>query len=182
MMNHIVIRRPKAKDVTEIKEFFRIVLTDTFLKEGIGQMVEDMEEEIEIKNNYLNKDILSEGQDRYFLLALYGDKIIGSIEYGPASDIINNSINHTLNDMNEIGTVFVHPNYQRQGIGNQLLIEMYVTLKNKKIEEICLDSGYKGSQKIWKKKFGEPNYLLKDYWGEGIHHMIWRLKVNDLLT
>jgi hypothetical protein len=56
---------------------------------------------------------------------------------------------------------------------------MYLTLQNRGIEEFCLDSGYLSAQKIWRKKFGEPDYLLKDYWGEGYNHMIWRIKVRD---
>lgn len=46
-------------------------------------------------------------------------------------------------------------------------------------KEFCLDSGYTNAQKVWKKKFGEPDYLLKDYWGEGFDHMIWRGRTND---
>jgi hypothetical protein len=58
---------------------------------------------------------------------------------------------------------------------------MYSTLKSKGIEEFCLDSGYKIAQTIWKKKFGEPVYLLEDYWDKGNDHMIWRIRVSDLV-
>jgi len=37
------------------------------------------------------------------------------------------------------------------------------------------------AQKIWINKFGEPEYYLKDYWGEGADHMVWRLKVSEVL-
>ncbi|SCW56220.1 Acetyltransferase (GNAT) domain-containing protein [Paenibacillus tianmuensis] len=177
-----MIRRPTIEDIKELNEFFRIVITDTYIKEGIGDMLNDLEVEIKAKENYLHRDLESDGKDRYFLIALDGEKIIGSIEYGPSSELINHCTEHALKDVNEVGTVFVHPDYQRQGIGNQLLVEMYLTLKSEGIEEFCLDSGYTNAQKIWKKKYGEPDYLLKDYWGETAHHMIWRVKVNDLLT
>jgi hypothetical protein len=59
---------------------------------------------------------------------------------------------------------------------------MYRTLSNKGIEEFCLDSGYMRAQKIWKKKYGDPNYWLENYWGEGYHHMIWRVKMDDFLN
>ncbi|KON85463.1 GNAT family acetyltransferase [Sporosarcina globispora] len=179
-MNRVKIRRPKAEDVKELNNFFRIVITDTFLKEGIGDLLEDMAEEINAKKNCLNRDIISGGIERYFLIALHADKIVGSIEYGPASELINKNTYRALKDLLEVGTVFVHPDYQRKGIGNQLLEAMYSTLKNKGIEEFCLDSGYKHSQKVWRKKFGEPDYLLKDYWGEGAHHMIWRIRVDSI--
>ncbi|WP_415783066.1 hypothetical protein [Brevibacillus invocatus] len=45
-----------------------------------------------------------------------------------------------------------------------------------------MDSGYTRAQKIWQHKFGEPAYLLQDYWGEGVPHMIWRVNVNDFVS
>ena len=42
---------------------------------------------------------------------------------------------------------------------------MYLTLLNKGLTEFCLDSGYSRAQKIWKKKLGEPDYVLQDHWG-----------------
>ncbi|MBX9974580.1 GNAT family N-acetyltransferase [Cytobacillus firmus] len=178
-MNSVMIRRPRAADVIELNNFFRLAINDTFLKEGIGDLLEDMEEEVKAKRDYLNRDMISGGKERYFLIALYGDKIIGSIEYGPASDLIKKCTDQALQDLYEVGTVFVHPDYQKKGIGNQLIAAMLFTLRNKGVEEFCLDSGYKLSQKIWRKKFGEPDFLLKNYWGEGAHHMIWRIKVNS---
>lgn len=178
-MINVEIRRPSIKDIKQLNEFFRIVIIDTFNKEGIGEKSEDINDEIKVKEKYLESDFESNGEKRYFLIALDGDKIIGSIEYGPASNLISDCTNNTFKELNEIGTVFVHPNYQRIGVGNLLLNKMYFTLKNKGIEEFCLDSGYISAQKIWKKKFGKPDYLLKDYWEEGYDHMIWRIRVSE---
>lgn len=180
-MIKVQIRRPKAADKEELNQFFRTVITDTFHKEGIGDLQEDMEKEIEAKNIYLQHDLLSGGKDRFFLIALAEDKIIGTIEYGPASELINKCTEGALSDLYEAGTILVHPDCQNSGIGNQLLNEMSLTLKNKGVEEICLDSGYKQSQKVWEKKFGKPEYLLKDYWGDGAHHMIWRVRVHSII-
>src|SRR5699024_8900176 len=33
--------------------------------------------------------------------------------------------------------------------------------------EFCMDSGYSNAQKIWRKRFGEPEYFLENYWAEG---------------
>lgn len=164
----------------ELNQFFRTVITDTFFKEGIGDKLKDIEDEIEAKRTYLESDLVCDGEQRYFLIAVNRDKIIGSIEYGPASELINNCTNNALKELKEVGTVFVHPDFQRKGVGNLLLNKMYLTLQSMGIEEFCLDSGYIRAQKIWKKKFGDPTYLLKDYWDEGFHHMIWKIKVGDL--
>lgn len=181
-MSELEIRRPRIHEIKQLNQFFSIVITDTFTKEGIGEKLDDIKAEIEVKEKYLESDFESNGEKRFFLIALDGDKIIGSIEYGPTSDLIRNCTNHAFKELIEVGTVFVHPDYQRNGVGNLLLNSMYLTLQNKGVEEFCLDSGYMNAQKIWIKKFGQPDYLLKDYWGEGFDHMIWRIKVSDCLT
>jgi len=180
-MPNIDIRRPRTGDVEELHRFFRTVITDTFIKEGIGHLLQDMENEIETKKTYLERDLGSDGVKRYFLLALLDGEIIGSIEYGPASELISKCTNNEMKNLNEVGTVFVLSDYQAKGVGNMLLNEMYRTLRDRGMEEFCLDSGYTKAQKIWKKKFGEPNYLLEDYWGEGYPQMIWRIQLADLL-
>jgi GNAT superfamily N-acetyltransferase len=174
---NVKVRRPSPEDILELHEFFRKVITDTFIKEGIGDLLDDMAEEIKTKKDYLKKDLDSGGRDRYFLIALHGDKIVGTIEYGPPSELIKQCTNNLLEDLIEVGTVFVDPDYQEQGIGNKLLNEIYVNLRNNGINEFCLDSGYPIAQTIWKKKYGEADFLLEDYWGQGVHHMIWRIKL-----
>jgi len=179
-VHYIEIRRPKQEDKEEIYKFFRTVIVDTYTKEGLSELIDEIEDEIEQKKIYLNSDLESNGENRYFLLALDGEKVIGTIEYGIANELISSCTNGKLKEMTEIGTVFVYPSYQKQGIGNLLLNAMYLTLQNRGINEFCLDSGYKHAQKVWKKKFGEPDYLLKDYWSSGNDHMIWRRKIEDL--
>lgn len=178
-MIDVIVKRPKLVNFEQLNEFFRIVIVDTFNKEGIGHLVDDLANEMEIKDKYIENDLESNGEKRYFLIALVGDKIIGSIEYGPASDLIKNQAKGDLKELIEVGTVFVHPDYQRNGVGNLLLKNMFFTLKNKGIDEFYLDSGYRNAQKIWQKKFGEPDYWLKDHWGKGFDHMIWKIKVSD---
>ncbi|WP_342429498.1 GNAT family N-acetyltransferase [Neobacillus sp. FSL H8-0543] len=180
-MLNVEIRRPRIEDSKELNGLFRTVITDTFIKEGIGDKLDDMEEEIRSKKAYLKSDFESNGEKRYFLIALAGGKIIGSIENGPSSELIRKCTDSALKELNEVGTVFVHPEYQWKGVGSFLLNKMYLNLRNNGIDEFCLDSGYVRAQTIWTKKFGVPDYLLMDYWGEGFPHMIWRLKVDDLL-
>ncbi|WP_311083161.1 GNAT family N-acetyltransferase [Paenibacillus polymyxa] len=182
-MNNVEIRRPEIKDIEKLNELFRIVITDTFAKEGIGHMLEDIEKEIETKRVYLERDFESHGEHRYFLIAVDGNQIMGSIEFGPVSELISKSTNATFKNLCEVGTVFVHPGSQKIGVGNLLLKSMYLALRNKEVEEFCLESGYRNAQKIWKKKkkFRTPDYLLKDYWGTDFDHMIWRIKVKDVI-
>ncbi|WP_409274473.1 GNAT family N-acetyltransferase [Neobacillus sp. SCS-31] len=173
----IEIRRPTGGDTIELHRFFRTVIVDTYRKEGIGDQVDDLEEEIKTKEYYLATDLATNGRDRYFLVAVTGERIVGSIEFGPASSLIRECTDGELSGLLEVGTVFVHPEFQQKGIGNLLFASIVGVLRDKGIEECCLDSGYRNAQKIWKKKFGVPHYVLKDYWGEGFDHMIWRVDV-----
>ncbi|WP_433744429.1 GNAT family N-acetyltransferase [Falsibacillus pallidus] len=174
------IRRPAKEDERELHEFFQLVIMDTFLKEGIAHLTEDIDEEIHSKKQYLKMDIESNGENRYFLIAEVKGKIVGSIEYGPPSELILLNSNTEYQSLMEVGTVFVHPDFQQKGLGNSLLNEMYVVLAEKGMKEFCLDSGYVRAQKVWKKKFGEPEYVLKDFWDKGFDHMIWRIALSSL--
>ncbi|PEC22072.1 GNAT family N-acetyltransferase [Bacillus cereus] len=181
-MTNVAIRRPNSDDIDELYLFFRIVITNTYKDEGLSQLVDDIENEINSKKQYLKNDFDSNGENRYFLLAIdtNNDKIIGTIEIGPASTLINSCTSSVLKDLYEIGTVFILPEYQRKGIGSLLLNAMYLTLLSRGITEYCLDSGYKKAQSIWTKKFGKPSYVLKDYWGESNNHMIWKKSLHDI--
>lgn len=176
-MLNIVIRRPGNDDIDELYKFFQMMVKDTYVKEGIGEKIEDMENEIQVKKNYIMEDLTTNGEKRYFLLAVYEDKIIGTIAYGLANEIIMNCLSQASSDVLELGTVFVHPDFQYQGIGNLLLESMYRAMSNHGVNQFWLDSGYKSAQNIWKKKFGEPEIFLKDYWEKEAHHMIWKVNV-----
>lgn len=160
-----------------MNKFFEIVIKDTFKKNGMADLVELLKEEIEDKREYLNQDFESNGKKRYFLIVVIDDIIIGSIEYGKSNDLVITCTNGELEGIVEIGTVFVHPEYQRKGIGNLMLMQIMNKLNNNGIKEFCIESGYKSAQKIWINKFGKPEYHLKDYWDKDADHMIWRLKV-----
>jgi GNAT superfamily N-acetyltransferase len=177
---NIKIRRPMIEDKEELTGLFSTVIRDTFVREGLEEMHDDIENEIETKKAYLKDDLDSNGKNRYFLIALIDDNVVGTIEYGPSSDLINRCTNGALKELVEVGTVFVRPDYQRHGIGNLLLNAMYLTLLSGGIEEFCLDSGYTNAQKIWEKKLGKPDYLLKNYWGEGYNHKIWKRRIADI--
>ena len=180
MMN-IEFSRPKVENIELINEFFEIVLRDTFERNGILGLVDLIVEEIEDKRRCLNQDIESNGKNRYFLIAKENDKIVGSIEYGQSNELISSCTNGKLKELVEIGTVFVHPEYQKNGIGSRMLNLIFIELEKNSIKEFCFDSGYKSAQKIWTRKFGNPEYHLKDYWGEDTDHMVWRISVKDVI-
>jgi predicted N-acetyltransferase YhbS len=181
-MRNLEIRRPKIEDKDMIYQFFEMTIRDTYLNNGIGNLKSFIEEEISDKKKYFLEDIESRGEKRFFLLALMDGQIVGTIAYAKADEIILDGTNGEIIDMLEIGSVLVHPDFQKQGIGSKLVNQILKILKEKGIEDFCLDSGYPIAQKIWTKKFGKPQYHLKNYWDEGMDHMIWSLKVQDYIV
>lgn len=178
-MLSVEIRRPQISDKEELFAFFDLVLKDTFIINGLVELTEDYEQECKEKREHLSADFASGGVDRHFLIAVdkQSGNLLGCIAYGPASSLIVMETNGALAGYMEIGTAFVHPNYQNKGIGTMLLNAIIRTLEIREIHHYCLDSGYAIAQKIWTKKLGEPDYLLKDYWGDGAHHMIWKRSI-----
>lgn len=180
-MDNVIVRRPNTEDKNKLNKLFDIVIKDTFRKNGLEYLIEMIEEEIETKIKCLEQDLESDGDERYFLIAEIDNEIIGSIEYGASSELIKRCTDGELKDLIELGTIFVLPEYQGNGIGNLMIRKIANELKKKGINEICLDSGYKTAQKIWTKKFGKAQYQLKDYWLKDNDHMIWKVNISEVI-
>lgn len=80
-MDHVEIRRPTIEDYEELNQLFQTVIIDTFAREGLSELTDDIENEIETKKQYLKCDFDSNGKNRYFLIAVDKrcNKIIGAI-------------------------------------------------------------------------------------------------------
>ncbi|MBN2897275.1 MAG: GNAT family N-acetyltransferase [Clostridia bacterium] len=170
------IRTPRLFDVDEMGRFFEVVIPHTFVKEGLPSDHETALEEIVEKKKqllgYLNRDVASD-----YFIALKEGRIVGTIWYGPSGDLIKEGSCGTLGHLGEIGTVFVLPEYQGQRIGKQMMAHMSTILLQKGISAVTLDSGYAHAQKVWQHLFGQPKFVMKDQWGEGIDHMIWEIQL-----
>lgn len=175
-MKNIEIRQPLPEDKNELHLLFETVIRHTFKINSLTRLEKMLDLEIKDKKNCLNQYYETEGRERFFLIALVDNRIVGCIEYGMANVRVSNCTNGELAGITEVGTVFVIPEYQKRGIGRLLLDSIFSELSSRNIRKVCLDSGYKMAQKIWLQKFGQPEYFLKDYWGEGLDHMIWVLE------
>lgn len=173
----VTVRRPKKEEIFQIEEFMRGVLVDTYIKEQIDETMYDLQEELATKKAYLASYFESDGKDRYFLVAVSGNNIVGTMEFGKQSALLKELTKGELKEVPEMGTAFVHPDHQGQGIASTLLEELKRELRRRGIREFCLDSGYQRAQRIWKKKFGSPRYTFENYWAEGVSHEIWIVKI-----
>lgn len=175
----INIERPRKEEINKIHKVFELTVQDAFAGEGLGHLKEDILHEISEKKLFLEKDFETEGRDYFFLLAKEGEEIVGTISYGPSNSIISSLAKGRYDSVGEIGTVFVTPSKQRQGIGIKLFTTMVKELKERGIKEYVLDSGYGRAQKYWRKHLGHPVFIEKDYWAMGADHMIWHMVLDE---
>jgi len=169
------IKKPLKNHLPQLEEFFKIVISDTARREGIT-ISDFVDEEVKEKIKYCN-DYFKKMDNISILIAIDGEKIIGSISSSYCNLDIKNVIKDIKKDSMKIGTVYIHPSYQRRGIGKILLNEMYKILKAKNVEEFYLDSGYKSAQVYWIKNLGKPFFRAKNYWSPGIDNFIWKVKL-----
>lgn len=181
LINGIVISNPTQADIKSAYQVFETSIPDAFEKEGLGLANEDIHREIEHKKHLLNAALDSTDTGIFFIIAKLDEAVIGTISYGPCGEDIRKCTQSQLDDVGELGSLFVLPRHQGQGVGSALINTMVAHLDKQGIDRFCLDSGYKRAQKRWLRKFGEPYKVVKDYWGPDYDHMIWHCKVNDFI-
>ena len=177
-MKKIIVGIPTTGEENEIENLFKITINSAFEEQGVGHLTEFIEEEIETKMQMV-KSFLEGTNDYYFLVAKDEDSIVGAISFGSCGNIIRQCCEGQLNNVGELGSLYVLPKYQGQKIGSKLINSLILYLKQNQIENFCLDSGFKKAQKRWTRKFGQPYKIMKNYWGPNSDHFIWYCKVND---
>ncbi|MFB5684776.1 GNAT family N-acetyltransferase [Paenibacillus terreus] len=181
-MNGLTITKFSLSDFKQACHVFETVIPHAFEQEGIGHLTDDMREEIEHKINMLRSAREEDEPQTRFWLAKQHGVVVGTISIGPSNQDLNACTDHQLTQVRELGSLYVLPGYQDQGIASALIKEVAVYLHSHGIEEFCLDSGYRRAQEKWKQKFGEPYAAVKDYWGPGTVHMVWFCRVSGFLA
>ncbi|AFM40522.1 acetyltransferase, N-acetylglutamate synthase [Desulfosporosinus acidiphilus SJ4] len=181
MLKGLQIGNLSQTDLKSAYQVFETTIPDTYNKEGLGSRKKDIMNEIYFKKQLLDSSLTQDGPEIYFLLAKLNENVIGTISFGPCGEDIKKCTERQLNNVGEIGSLFILPPYQGQGVGSALLSTMVMQLDKQGIDQFCLDSGYKNAQKRWLRKFGEPYKVVKDYWGLNYDHMIWLCNVKSYL-
>ena len=176
-LNQVIIEAVSIADEVQICSFFELMIIETFKQNDVWELQELLREEIEEKCRFLHEALMTPSSQRHFLVAKHGGHVVGTIASGPANKDIVEGSRGTCTGWLEIGTVFVHTDYQCLGLGSKMIDEMEKWLMSRGVFQYSLDSGYKLAQRTWTKKYGEPTYLLKDHWGEGADHMIWTVSL-----
>lgn len=181
IINGLSISKLTKAEMESVYQVYERSIPVAFENEGIGHLKEDICEEIEHKKKMLNTSLYSIYSEIQFLIAKLEGTVIGAISYGPCGEIIRECTENQLDKVGELGSLYVLPHNQGQGVGRALIQELVRQLHKQGITQFCLDSGYKLAQKKWLRKFGEPYMVAKDYWGPGNDHMIWLCHVMDFI-
>jgi GNAT superfamily N-acetyltransferase len=181
MHTKLTIRRLKPEDKEAATRIFEISITDAFEQEGLGDLREDIQHEIEGKSKLVLSSLSGDHPDTFFMLAKLDGTAAGTISFGPCGEDIRVCTGGELDGTGELGSLYVLPQFQGQGVGSALIKSMAAWLKRQGIQQFCLDSGYKRAQQRWLRKFGAPYKTVQDYWGLGNDHMIWLCDVKDYI-
>ena len=176
----VIIRRPKIKEKQKIHALFDAVIRHTFELEDVGDEMELVKELIADQQALIDTDFDPNGEQVCFLVAQCGKKIVGTICHRPCSDIILDCANRDATGMQEIGSVYVLPEFQGKGIAKLLLNAMYIMMMGKGFDAFWLDSGYAIAKQVWQRILGNPTVIMKDYWAQGVDHHIWFRKLDEV--
>ncbi|MGG3455119.1 GNAT family N-acetyltransferase [Paenibacillus rhizolycopersici] len=195
MVEGIDIDALAPADREEACRVFERTIPEAFAEEGLGHLMEEIREEIEGKKRLVDVALrIAPGlgphrpsphaaeRDVFFLVARSAGEVVGTISFGPCGKEIAECTRHALDDVGELGSLYVLSACQGQGIGAALIQAMADELKGRGIQQFCLDSGYKKAQQKWLRKFGEPYAVAKNYWGPGQDHMVWLCNVEDYVS
>ena len=177
-MHGLRIERPLRADLESAYTVLAKSIAQAFEEEGISEA--EALDEIAYKQALLRQSV-EDDSETVFLVAKLNGQVVGTISFGPCGDDVRSCTNNELAEVGELGSIYVLPELQGKGVGSALIAAMANRLHKSGIEQFCLDCGLKAAQEKWKRKFGAPCIVAKDYWGAGSDHLIWLCNVPDFL-
>lgn len=181
MEKEITIRNARPSDEELACRVFDLVIPEAFEQEGLGHLIKDIADELAEKRKVLQACLEEDSVSCWFLVAMHRENIIGTISYGPCGKDILNCTGNALANVGELGSLYIMPEYQGQGIGSALIRAAANRMSSLGIQSFSLDSGYRIAQQKWLKKFGKPYAVDPNYWGPESAHMVWLCEVKDYI-
>ncbi len=176
----VVVRMAESCDLKKLDDFYKLTLTDTFEKNGLGELEEEIAQEIDDKKKRAREFLEHSEKTKCLLVAVFDEEIAGAIAYCTSNELLVKCTVGQARDIIEIGNVMVHPKHQNRGVLSLLMRGIIKELVRNNVLIVALDCGYKLAQNVWCHKLGEPTHVLIDYWGKGEHHMAWVIKTAEL--
>ncbi|MHA6532553.1 GNAT family N-acetyltransferase [Paenibacillus sp. BAC0078] len=180
--NQLTVHTLTQGDRQAVNQLFKASIADAFDKEGLGHLQEDIQHEVDHKKQMVDAFLSPANSDTHFLVAKIDGAVVGTISFAPCGKEIRECTANQLDDVGELGSLYVLPSHQGNGVGSALIKALMAYLREQGIDQFCLDSGYRRAQTRWLRKFGEPYAVVKDYWGPDSVHMVWLCKVSDYIA
>lgn len=171
----------QSEDYTAMMDLYTRTITRAFEDEGAGQCHDEIQGEITYKAACLKDYLEGKNKSRFYINAKVEGCLVGTMCFGPLGKETRDNVGQDFSSQGEIGGLYILPAYQGQGIGSQLIHQMLKSMALAGIKKFSFDSGYVTAQKKWLQKFGHPHKIIKDYWDQGIDHMIWLCDLDDYL-
>ncbi|MGB4636530.1 MAG: GNAT family N-acetyltransferase, partial [Limnochordia bacterium] len=145
------IERAAPADLESAYKVFEESIAAAFAQEGISQ---DAPAEIEYKKQLIRSSVHEDASAFIFFVAKVGGKVVGTISYGPCGDDIRRCLGEELEDLGELGSIYVLPGFQGRGVASALIAAMLEYLQSRGVRRFYLDCGLKAAQEKWLRKFG----------------------------
>ncbi|MCJ8008848.1 GNAT family N-acetyltransferase [Lederbergia wuyishanensis] len=161
-------RKIQKRDLVELNQLFKSCLTDLVIREKKEfKLIDDEVDRLNyiVQDSFLNSEL-------HFYVTEMDNHIVGSIALTKPNPFITENIS-TIQTGYEVACVYIHPSFQRQGIGKFMFKQIKKELARLGQVKYYLDAGFQSSQQYWRQVLGEPSLILEDYWGKGEHHLIW---------
>ncbi|WP_215146235.1 GNAT family N-acetyltransferase [Exiguobacterium qingdaonense] len=168
-------RSLEQSDVKSLQRLFMESLSDLIRREHFEDA--DLLDEEVARLNTTIQDHFDDDQVQLYVIEQEG-VIIGAGALLPPNEIITGHMELERGAV-ELGSVYVSPRMQRQGVGRFLLEEMKREMRARHLQFIYLDAGFPSAQAYWKKRLGNPSLVLEHYWGPGASHMIWKVDIKQ---
>lgn len=173
----MLITRLTEADLESAHTLYKIAIADAFNQEGLEELVTIIKEEIAYKMTLLKDSLFNPLSSYRFLVAKQDGMVVAAISFGPCGKETTECTKGALDNVGELGSLYVLPAYQGQGLGSDMISSMLLCIQARGATHFCCDSGYKRAQKRWLNKFGSPYHIAKDYWGPGNDHYIWLVEI-----
>lgn len=119
MDDKITIEPLTRSDADGVYQVFETTIPAAFDQEGIGSLLDDIQDEITQKKAMIHKALQAKDNIKasvFFLVAKMGDVIVGTISYAPCGKEIRECTEGRLNGIGELGSLYVLPEVQGQGL------------------------------------------------------------------
>lgn len=171
----MLFRKVDQQDLIQVDHIFRTSITDLVIRELIDEPGLIDREVAQL--NRTVQDSLNSKENLFFVTEI-DHRIVGTIALINPNLLICENV-QTEPNVYEIGCVYVHPDYQKQGIGKFMFHSIKEELIRIGHEKYYLDAGFTSSQQYWFRVLGKPTYVLENHWGTGAHHFIWSKSIHS---